>query len=119
MEAATAPRSIDSLLAGLETDDLARRADDLRELQDHPGWVFLQELVAVHVAKIERQMVLEERRVLDVDGLVKRQGAIQAWSGTIRGLLLTAEIVDKVDELAARVAALLLGDDDREDGRDG
>lgn len=109
---ATAPRTIDALLGSLDTDDLQRRADDLRELAEHPGWVFLQLLVGVHIAKIERQMVLEERRVLDVDGLVKRQGAIQAWTGTIRGLQLTAGIVEKVDELAAKVAEALGGDDE-------
>ena len=44
--------SLTEFLGDLESEDLARRADDLRALVDSPGWAVYQEMLEVQRAKL-------------------------------------------------------------------
>ncbi len=89
----------------MEHRDLLRRASDLRELLEHPGWAFLQELVGVH-ADMVRKAVDRDPDVLarliakdpvDAARMLGRAG------GELRGLKqalgIPADVVAVADEV--------------------
>jgi hypothetical protein len=51
------PRRLDEHLAAMESEELLRLADELREMMRSPGWQRLVELVAMQRADIERHAV--------------------------------------------------------------
>ena len=104
--------SLTEFLGDLESEDLARRADDLRALVDSPGWAVYQEMLEVQRAKLQVQQ--ESRPLADVQTYAH-------GNGVLFGLRQGAEIVRKALAVADRQRKKLevgAGSSDVGDGHD-
>lgn len=94
--------SLTAFLGELPSEDLARRADALREMVESDGWRFYQEMLEVQRVKLQRQA---ESAPLD---------SVQTYAhgmGVLYGLRQGGEIVGKALKAADRDRARIEKDD--------
>lgn len=68
------PDSLDKYLGSLSSEELARIARQLAELQRQPGWVVLTDLVEIQKNKLVQQLIgrpMQERMAAHVGGTAK------------------------------------------------
>jgi hypothetical protein len=73
-----------------ELPDLLMRADDVRALGEHPGWLLVLESIQEHERKLTEQLLHPTAKAEDVDRL----------RGEIRGLRSAREAADAIVSLA-------------------
>ena len=95
--------SLEAHLGAMSSEELLRRADALRSLQEHPGWAVVNELIDVHVRKAVHRMV--HSPMSDVQ-------AYAHSAGFIRGLESVPPIIGKALATANAVQRALERDPD-------
>jgi glutamyl-tRNA reductase len=95
--------SLEAHLGAMSSEELLRKADALRSLQEHPGWDVVNELIQVHVRKATHRLVHSPMR--DVQ-------AYAHSAGFIRGLEAVPPIIEKALTTANAVQRVLERDSD-------
>jgi hypothetical protein len=91
--------SLSTHLGAMSSEELLRKAEDLRSLQQHPGWTVVAELVTVQAEKAKHQMVHRPLRdasaYAHVGGYVK---GLEQFRDIIEKALATARAVEQALE---------------------
>lgn len=108
--------SIDKHLGAMESEDLFRLRDHLRELRQAPGWAMLVELVQVQHERSEKLAVHRGPWTPQgLDGLIRADAAAGHVSGYLKGLDAMAGIIDKVERISADVETALEAQEARDE----
>ncbi len=90
--------SLDTFLGALESEDLIAKDRALRDLEAHPGWAVLTELVELQAQKATGQLV--QRPMPNVQSYAHAAGHIQ-------GLTRFRDIIEKVHDTTRAVVKSL------------
>lgn len=107
--------SIDKSLGAMESEELFRLRDHLRDLAATPGWTMLLELVDVQHRRSETLAIARGHWTPQgLDGLIRLQAMEGNVAGYLKGLATIAAIVEKVEKVAETVERQL--DQEARDG---
>lgn len=90
------PLSVGSVLGGLDPSEILRAADEIRALEEHPGWRFLEALTEQHLRKAVDRMT---------DGQLRGIEAYAHSAGFVKGLRSVRDLRAHVLRTAVEVAA--------------
>lgn len=103
----TAP-SLDAILGSLETDDLLRLRDWLRDVAAMPGWERLMALLDAERARAERVSAHVDRwQPRGLDALIQHHGMEGHTIGYLKGLDSIRHVIDKVQRTADAIERAL------------
>lgn len=89
-----APPAVGTILGAMDPSDLQRAADHVRELEKHPGWEFLEQLMNAHIDKATFQYTAGALRGIE---------AYAHGAGFIKGLRAVIDVRAAVLTTAAKV----------------
>lgn len=90
------PNAVGTILGAMDPSELVRLADDVRALEDNPGWLLLEQLMLAHHRKAVHRMT---------EGTLSGIEAYAHSAGFVKGLKQTLAVRDHLLRTARDVAA--------------